>query len=323
MIPRRATWLVIALTACSNKRPLPPALEPPRLPDVTSVDSELPDVLPEAPPQPKKRWRVVIVSEDGMRPDALDPIRTPIHVAVAKAGMVAPRAHTVRPSETLCSHASMLSGFAVADHKMTFDGFYPQRGQIQLPTIFAIAREHGLSTAMFVGKQKLWHIAPTGSVDHYEKPGFFCRAVAKRAVTYFESALPDLMFVHFADPDNAGHSSGWMSPAYMTAVQESDRCLGTIVDALERSGVADSTLLIVTADHGGSGRSHSGRGKELDTRIPWIVRGPEIRPGSLLDVDVGTADTAATALAALQLPVRPDMVGVSWWPPPSASLQPQ
>jgi hypothetical protein len=48
-----------------------------------------------------------------------------------RQGMIAPRAYTVRPSETLASHASMLVGLAVADHKMNFVG-QRERGRIQL-----------------------------------------------------------------------------------------------------------------------------------------------------------------------------------------------
>jgi arylsulfatase A-like enzyme len=322
--------LAIVLAACNLKPPTSTVDPPPLLTNeptsspVDEVGSTAPIAEPTPEPTPPSRMRVVIISEDGMRPDAIDVANAPNHMALMREGMVAHRAFTVRPSETLASHASMLSGFAVADHKMNFDRFQRGRGQIQLPTIFSIAREHGLLTAMFVGKQKLWHIAPTDtSVFHYEKPGFFCRTVGQRAARYFESTLPDLMFVHLVDPDNAGHERGWMSPAYMAAVRESDRCLRIILDAIERSGMAASTLVIVTADHGGSGRSHSGRGKDLDRRIPWIVRGPAIPAGSQLDVEVSTADTAVTALSALGLPVAPGMVGVSRFPPPAAELRAQ
>jgi arylsulfatase A-like enzyme len=323
-----ALALSLAVAACSTK-PSSPAIADPVL--VPALPSSIEELLPEitfthaaapaaaAADAAPKRWRVVIISEDGLRPDALDPQLTPNHFAVMKAGMTAKHAHTVHPSETLCSHASMLSGFSPAEHKMTWDGYIPKRGQIALPTIFAIAGEHGLSTAMFIGKKKLWHIAPKGSVEHYEKPGFLCNVVAAHAASYFESHQPDLMFVHFTDPDNAGHGHGWMTSAYLTAVHESDRCLGMILDAIDHAGVADSTLLIVTADHGGSGRAHSGRGGELDTSIPWIARGPLIPPGSVLAADVDTVDTAVTALTALQLPLRSDMVGVSRWPPPPAA----
>jgi hypothetical protein len=37
----------------------------------------------------------------------------------------------------------------------------------------------------------------------------------------------------------------------------------------------------------------------------------------MVDADIMTEDTAVTALAALKLPTRTGMVGVSWYPPPA------
>jgi hypothetical protein len=297
----------------------PPSAPAPILETPAPAPAPVPAAVPAvAPGFPR---RVVIISEDGLRPDALNEQTAPNHLALMREGMSASRAFTIKPSETLASHASMLSGFAVADHKMNFDGYRKERGQILLPTIFSVARAHGKSTAMFIGKQKLWHLAPEGTVDHYEKPGFFCKTVGQRAARYFETNLPDLMFVHLTDPDNAGHDHGWMSPAYIAAVRESDRCVRTILDAIDRAGMASSTLVIVTADHGGSGRSHSGRGKDLDRKIPWIARGPSIPANAVLDIEMSTLDTAVTALAALQLPASPGMIGVSRFPPPAVLLR--
>src|SRR5687767_8998529 len=65
----------------------------------------------EENPKPKQRTRVLIISQDGMRPDALDAEHAPNHMVLMREGMTARRATTVKPSETLASHASMLSGF--------------------------------------------------------------------------------------------------------------------------------------------------------------------------------------------------------------------
>jgi arylsulfatase A-like enzyme len=86
--------------------------------------------------------------------------------------------------------------------------------------------------------------------------------------------------------------------------------LGTLLAAIDASGLADKTLLIVTADHGGHSKVHSGSRREVDREIPWVVRGPGVPRGVILDVDVATVDTAATVLTALKLPLTPHMAGV-------------
>jgi arylsulfatase A-like enzyme len=255
--------------------------------------------------------RVVIISEDGLRPDALSEELTPRHTALMREGATARLAETIHESDTLPSHASMLSGVDAGAHGLHWNSYKKDRGFIHVPTIFSIAHANGLSTAMFVGKPKLRHIARPGSVDVFERPSYLCGGVSRRAAAYFTQAKPDLMFVHFSDPDELGHADGWMSPEYLKGVRHSDQCLATLLAAIDASGLADSTLVIVTADHGGHGKKHSGGHAEVDRQIPWIARGPGVTPGSSLDEPILTVDTAATTLAALSLPLPAAMIGAA------------
>ena len=261
------------------------------------------------------RVRVIIISEDGMRRDVLNDEYAPRHTALMREGMVARRALTIRQSETLPSHASMLSGVGPEIHGMRWNTFRKERGYIDVPTVFSVARAHGLSTAMIIGKRKLEHLAKPGTVDHYERPSHYCKKVSARAAEYFVEAKPDIMFVHFSDPDDAGHSKGWMTPAYFAAVRQSDKCLAHLLAAIDASGLGESTMIIVTADHGGHDKTHSNghHYREVDQVIPWIVRGPGIPAGQVLDEEVTTIDTAVTALSALRLPAS-GMTGVSRLP---------
>jgi predicted AlkP superfamily pyrophosphatase or phosphodiesterase len=263
-----------------------------------------------APPPPPIR-HVVIISEDGLRPDAIDAATAPRHVALMREGVTARDAETIPESDTLPSHASMLSGVGAAAHGLWWNSYKADRGYIHVPTIFAAAHDRGLSTAMIVGKPKLQHIASPGTVDYYERPSYLCGGVSKRAAAYFVDTAPALLFVHFSDPDEYGHSHGWMSKEYSDAVKSSDACLATVLGAIDGSASADTTLVIVTADHGGHGFHHSGGRDSADRDIPWIMRGPGVPHGTTLDTPVSTVDTAATALAALGLPALPNMIGAS------------
>ena len=269
------------------------------------------------PPPPKKPAailgprRVVIISEDGLRPDVLSQALTPRHVALMKEGTTARDAETIPESDTLPSHASMLSGVGAAAHGLWWNSFHADRGYIHVPTIFSAAHARGLSTAMIVGKPKLKHIATPGTVDHFERPSYLCDGVAARAAAYFTQATPDLLFVHFSNPDEYGHSHGWMSPEYLRAVHDSDTCLATVLAAIDASSAGATTLVIVTADHGGHGKHHSDGHVAVDREIPWIVRGPGVAHGAVLDGTIETVDTAATTLAALGLPALPHMTGAA------------
>jgi predicted AlkP superfamily pyrophosphatase or phosphodiesterase len=285
---------------------------PPVIAMAPIVEAELADAIgtAEAPAPRPRPTHVVIISEDGLRPDALTEALAPRHVALMREATVARDASTIRESDTLPSHASMLSGFGAREHGLRWNSFKPGRGYIHVPTIFSIAEDAGLPTAMIVGKTKLRHIAPPREGTHFERPSYLCGGVAARAAKYFAQHQPTILFVHFSDPDEYGHSHGWMSPAYEQAVRNSDRCLGTVLDAIDRSPVAASTLVIVTADHGGHGKHHSHGDDDVDRQIPWIARGPGADANAVIEGEITTMDTAATVLAALRLPASPGMQGV-------------
>jgi len=84
-----------------------------------------------------------------------------------------------------------------------------------------------------------------------------------------------------------------------------DGLIGQIVDMLEREGYLNSTLMIVTADHGGHGLGH-GDDSPFDRTIPWLIVGPGVPSDVTLSTDISTCDTAATVLHALDLPI-PDI----------------
>jgi predicted AlkP superfamily pyrophosphatase or phosphodiesterase len=267
----------------------------------------------EAPPEPNVPQRpkinhVLIISEDGLRADAVTKLHLHWHELLRKHGVWAEHARTIRDASTLPAHASMLSGVGPDVHGLTWNTWRPHAGFIKAPTIFTEAQEHGLSTAFFTGKSKLRHIVPPGTVGVYERPGYYCKKVAEEAAQYLTTEKPALAFVHFSDPDELGHSAGWMSKKQIRAIGDSDRCLGIIYEALEASKLIDDTLIIVSADHGGHNRVHSGA-KAIDRDIPWIACGPGVREDWVLHDELSTMDTAATALYALGLPIRPDLVG--------------
>lgn len=303
-------WLLPLLLAVGCNRPFDAEAPRSEMPLPVEQAAAAPACELEAAPA-RVIQHVIIVSEDGLRPDAISPERTPNHVAMMRAGTTARVADTVVPSETLPAHASMLSGYPPSVHKMVWDRLDAAKGNIDVPTLFSIAHEHGLTTAMFIGKPKLEHLAQPG-IDHFERPGFFCKTVGAAANRYLVEHRPGVMFVHFADPDDAGHGSGWMSRRYLRAAEHSDACLGELLAAVDEAGIADSTLIIVTADHGGHNRTHSGARRLVsDRHIPWIARGPGVPADAWLEDTVTTYDTAVTALAALGLPASSDMAGVA------------
>lgn len=274
-----------------------------QVPPSSPVSSD--PLVPQGPVRPYDH--VVIVSFDGMRPDGMELAPAPTLHRLRAEGTAALEAETVGDSSTLPSHSSMLSGVEVRVHGLPFDDFRPHRGFIRVPTVLYRARDAGLATAMFVAKTKLRHMAIPGSLDVWSLPNWRCTRVAAAAADYLATAPAGITFIHFEEPDDAGHRHRWMGPEYLAAIGRADQCFATVMAAIEGRADRDRFLVIASADHGGHGRRHGTHARE-DLHIPWVAWGSRVRRGDFRD-PVRTTDTGVTALAALGLPVPPELTG--------------
>ncbi|MFQ5839099.1 MAG: alkaline phosphatase family protein [Candidatus Methylomirabilales bacterium] len=246
--------------------------------------------------------RVLLVSIDGLRPDAITEAHTPTLARLVKQGASSLTAQTIFPSRTLPAHTSMTTGLVPARHGMVENSWAPGQPQVGVDTIFGIVKRQGLVASMVVGKTKLGFLATPGTVDFYAATRSRAKLVAAQAARFLTETQPHLCFVHFPDADWAGHLRGWMSEAYLDALGRVDRALMRLLDVLRRAGLAAETLLIVTSDHGGSGHDH-GSARPEDMTIPWIAFGSMVPPGYAIPGRVTVTDTAPTILFALGLPV--------------------
>lgn len=250
---------------------------------------------------------VVIISIDGLRPDAISAVSAPNLSALVRQGAYCAQARTVEPIATLPTHTSMLTGLTPARHGVRFNAY--RRGHYRGETIYSVAKRAGLATAMFFAKPKLHYLADPAYVDHIQGPpagadDFHRPTSAARLAATFAELWPrylfGLTFVHLREPDIAGHAEGWMSEGYLSAVTDADRAVGALVSTLKASGRWPKTALIVTADHAGSGRGHWPVIPENWT-IPWLVVAPGVSRGSRIEHTLRIYDTAPTALALLGL----------------------
>ncbi|HVK05908.1 MAG TPA: alkaline phosphatase family protein [Armatimonadaceae bacterium] len=253
-----------------------------------------------APPQGVKH--VFIISFDGGKPEVMKQSRMPNLFRMVKEGAVSWEAQTIFPSITLVSHTSMLTGVSPEKHKISWNDWRPEKGLVTVPTVFSLAKEKGLKTAAFAGKPKFHHLDLPGSCDTFSVPAYEAKTVAKVAGAYIEATKPNLCFIHFADSDGAGHKYGWGSEEQKKAFADEDDALGTVRSAIEKAGIAKESVVLMSADHGGHGKTHGTRMPE-DMTIPWIAWGASVSRGSTVSAPVTTYDTAATALWLLGVPL--------------------
>jgi hypothetical protein len=239
---------------------------------------------------------VVAVSIDGLNPAALRKLgteRAPTFHRLIEDGASTLNARTeVEMTETLPDHTSMLTGRRVeaakGGHGVTWDVDRTRPATVQraaghrVTSVFNVVHRAGLATAMFASKEKfsLFERSWGRAIDRFTVRADNARMVRllRRDLVHQTRAF---RFVHLSAPDIAGHAHGFMSPAYLDAVSETDRLLGRVVDTIEADDtLAGNTVLIVTADHGGKGPGHRDPTKLADYRIPFLAWGAGVEPGA-------------------------------------------
>lgn len=88
---------------------------------------------------------------------------------------------------------------------------------------------------------------------------------------------------------------------YYAMTTNLDRNVGRLMDALDKAGIAEDTIVVFTSDHGEMFGSHGRRAKNVfydeAARVPFVVRYPKkVKPGTVTDACLNTVDIMPTLL---------------------------
>ena len=142
-----------------------------------------------------------------------------------------------------------------------------------------------------------------------EEEDVFARAVAVNAAGYIVKLKPGLCFIHFTDPDAVGHEFNWGPPELIETFAKVDAALGAVLNVLREANIAESSVIIISADRGGHDKGHS-RGTPEDMEIPWIAWGKGVKEHFEITVHVNTCDTAPTMFWLLDVQPCSSLDGV-------------
>ncbi len=277
---------------------------------------------PTVGPEPAPEARVLAISVDGLNPSAirrLGAAGAPTFYRLLTEGAGNLNARTeYEQNVTLPNHTSMLTGRRIAarygGHGVTWDDDRP-RLTVQraaghdVASVFSVVQAAGGEAALFSTKEKFtlyqrsWPEGITRFVADDDQ-----RRLVRVARRDLLTADRDFTFLHVSLPDRAGHAYGGMSRQYLAAVRTTDRQLGTILAALDRSPDAAAGLTIVlTGDHGfmPGRRTHSPR-VITNVRVPFLTWGAGVAAGDLYDLNPDYANPGRRhpAYAASRQPVR-------------------
>lgn len=252
---------------------------------------------------PRLAAHVVVLGFDGMSPNGVEQAKTPVMHDLMKQGAYTLHARGVIPTVSSPNWASMIMGAGPAEHGVTSNDWKPDRFEIApickgdggiFPTIFDLLHQQRprAVAGVFHDWEDFARLLNRNSVavlEHGKGPD----ETLDKALAWMRANKPDLTFIHFDHVDEAGHKFGHGSPEYYKAVEKADALVAKVLQALREAGMANDTIVLVTADHGGVGTKHGGS-TMAEIEIPWILSGPGVRKGLELKTHVRTYDTAAT-----------------------------
>ncbi len=289
-----------------------------------------PNAAPERP-------NLLLVTIDTLRADHVgaygaEDAQTPTLDGLAREGTRFTTAVASAPL-TLPSHASMLTGIHPPGLGVRHNGLYRLDGDFE--TLAERLRAEGWATAAVIGAFVLHR--STGldqGFDLYDDEtspeaatpsGFLERraeAVTERALAWLETApRPFFLWVHYYDPHARYQppppfAERFAARPYDGEIAYVDAQLGRLLAGMRGAGALANTLVVATSDHGESLGEHD----EIDhgyalydsvLSVPFLMRGPGVPVGRVVEDVVSGVDVTPTALDLLGLPSPPDLDGRS------------
>ena len=131
---------------------------------------------------------------------------------------------------------------------------------------------------------------------------------ARSVAAYIKEKKPFFTAVVFNQPDGIGHSERWGSPAYYKKLTEMDGYIAIIEQAVKDAGIYDSTVFMLSADHGGSLWGH-GHNLPKQRKIPLVIYGRGIKEGFVIPSPTAIRDITPTMTAILGIQASAEWTG--------------
>ncbi len=295
-------------------------------------------VIAQADDQPVAK-HVIHLSVDGLRSDAittLGPDTLPNFYRLRVEGAFTDNARTDNDStETVPNHMTQVTGRPVLGndgHAWNTNATKPPEFTLHdnkgtyVASVFDVVHDHGHRTLLAFAKPKLKTIEASyrahGAPDTIGEDNGHSKldkvlyisgaeALTNAVIREMQNHPARYAFVHFREPDRAGHDHGWnLEPgsAYLESIKVVDAQLGRLLNLIEEDGrFRDKTTLIVTADHGGilGTKGHNAPANPEAYVIPFYVWGAGVTPGDLYAMNPETRRDPGTDRVDYTAPLQP------------------
>tara|TARA_R110001592_G_scaffold148471_3_gene373428 strand:- start:128421 stop:129248 length:828 start_codon:yes stop_codon:yes gene_type:complete len=243
---------------------------------------------------------------DGFSLEGYQKAKTPNIDALFADGVISTSTRTVMPSVTMPNWTSHLTSGGPEQHGVFGNGWEKEEHTIPpqemdeegyYPSIFKIVKDHvpNVKTAFYFNWKSLIKPFNKKYLDEHrfeEDDRYDQNYQAALDFLIRNQNVPTLTFLYSVHVDHAGHGHEWMSPEFITAIEEIDVKMGEFVKKLKAEGLYEDSNFLLFTDHGGIGKSHGGTSVD-EMIVPWMIKGPEIQSGIELESPNSNANTSA------------------------------
>lgn len=290
---------------------------------VTLVAAAVTSTPVRAEESPVVTRRVLFVGIDGCRFDALEAARTPHLDELRQDGIWSPTTHILgqryRKNDTISGPgwSSILTG-TWADKHGVQDNKFTKPNYDRYPHFFRRLKETRPETrSVSIVTWPPIHDFIVSHADrslkfHDEKKEYarYDAEATAAAVSELREHDADALFLYFGQVDEMGHAHGFHPtvPAYREAIERVDAHLGEVLAALRARPKykSEDWLVVVTADHGGSGKGHGGGHENPDIFHSFLIVSGASALRGRFEERTEIVDAPVTALAHLGVAANPD-----------------
>ena len=264
--------------------------------------------IEEVPKSESLTKRVVAIGLDGISVDGYLRAKHPNLDALMADGVLSLTTRNVMPSVTLPNWTSHLTGSGPEQHGVLSNGWELDKivlpaidadEQGYYPSIFKILKENvpNVKTAFYYNWAELIN---SFNKIYFDEVGFegndeYQKNYAKALDFIIKNKMdPTMVFLYSVHTDHAGHNHGWMSPEYITSIEEVDVYIGQFIQKLKDEGLYEDTHFMFFTDHGGVPEKGHGGITPQELEVPWAITGPGIRRGQMLEEPNNSVNTAMT-----------------------------
>jgi predicted AlkP superfamily pyrophosphatase or phosphodiesterase len=252
-----------------------------------------------------KNTRVVIIALDGISVEGFEKANLPHIDQLLAQGTLSKNTRVVMPSVTLPNWTSHLTGSGPEQHGLVDNNWQLDKyilppvakdSKGYYPSIFKELKEQlpAVNTAFYYNWLNL--IYPYNK-DYLDEISFLQNDEYKpnydKAFDFIvkNKRNPTFVFLYSVHTDHAGHNHGWMSPEYISSIEEADKEIGIFINMFKEQGLFNDTYFLFLSDHGGIKTGHGGV-TPTEMEVPWGIVGPGICKGKFMTEPNNTVNTA-------------------------------